>query len=140
MNGVAELLTHRIHGPDDGDDVERMVLALRHGDDLRVAVQQYAGEVFALVEDGRVRGAHQGHPHLAHDRGERLAQHLERDRIHHHRRAHPFTRSNRKFPCTSTTPRQPGGTTVVAPNSSTIAGPTMTASPGSRSRSHTGLS
>ena len=82
---VAELLPHRLHRPGDRHDVERMILPPGHGDDLRVAVHEHAGEVLALVEDRRVRGAHQGHAHLAHDRDERLAQHLEGDGIDHAR-------------------------------------------------------
>src|SRR5215472_5629646 len=113
-----------------------MVLALRHRDDLRPAVHEHTGEVLALVEDRRVRGTYQGHAHLAHDRHERLAQDLERDGIDH---AWP-SRSKRILPCSSTAPRQPGGTIVVAPNSSTMAGPRSEARSGNRSRSHTGQS
>ena len=120
---VAELLLHRLHRPADRHDVERVVLALGHRDELGVAVHEHAGEVLALVEDRGVGGAHQGHAHLAHDRGEGLAQDLQRDRVHRggaHARA---SRSNRRLPWASIAPCQPGGTTVVAPNSSTMAGP-----------------
>src|SRR5881397_3029482 len=116
--------------------LERMILALRHGDDLRPAVHEHAGEVLPLVEDRRVRGTYEGHAHLAHDRDERLAQHLESDRIDHAR----VSRSKRRLPCASTAPPQPGGRIVVAPNSSTMAGPASEARSGSRSRSQTGQS
>ncbi len=120
---VAELLLHRLHRPADRHDVERVVLALGHRDELGVAVHEHAGEVLALVEDRGVGGAHQGDAHLAHDRGEGLAQDLQGDRVHRggaHARA---SRSKRRLPWASIAPRQPGGTTVVAPNSSTMAGP-----------------
>ena len=50
------------------------------------------------------------------------------------------SRSRIRLPCSSTAPAQPGGITVVAPNSSTMAGPARRARSGSRSRSHTGQS
>src|SRR5216684_532318 len=136
MDVVAELLTHRLHGPGDGHDVERMILSLGHGHDLRVAVHENAGEVLALVENGRVGGAHEGDAHLAHDGPEGLAEHLEGDGIDHA----ASSRWNRRLPRSSTAPRQPGRITVVAPNSSTMAGPGRSARSGNRSRSHTGQS
>src|SRR6266403_6231374 len=123
MDIVAELLAHRLHRPADRHDVERVVLALGHGDELGVAIHPHTGDVLALVEAGGVRGPHEGHAHLAHDRRERLPQDLERDRVHRggaHARA---SRSKRRLPWPSSVPRQPRGTTVVAPNSSTMAGP-----------------
>ena len=80
---VAELLAHRAHRPADGHDVQRVVLALGHRHDLGLAVHEDAGEVLALVEDRRVRGAHERDAHLAHDRDEGLAQDLERDGVDH---------------------------------------------------------
>jgi hypothetical protein len=131
---VAELLADRAHRPADGHDVQRVVLALGHGHDLGLAVHEHAGEVLALVEDGRVRGAHEGDAHLAHDRHEGLAQDLERDGVDHA----ASVRSRIRLPWSSTSPAQPGGITVVAPNSSTMAGPARRAPSGSFSRSHTG--
>ena len=131
---VAELLADRAHRPADGHDVQRVVLALGHGHDLGVAVHEDAGEVLALVEDGRVRGAHEGDAHLAHDRDEGLAQ---TSSVMGSIMRRP-SRSRIRLPCSSTSPAQPGGITVVAPNSSTMAGPARRARSGSRSRSHTG--
>src|SRR6266849_8662058 len=113
-----------------------MVLSLGHGHDLRVAVHENAGEVLALVENGREGGAHEGDAHLAHDGPEGLAEHLEGYGIDHA----ASSRWNRRLPCSSTAPRQPGRITVVAPNSSTMAGPRRRARAGRRSRSQTGQS
>ena len=81
---------------------------------------EHAGEVLALVEDRRVGGPHQVDAHLADDRDERLPHDLQGDGITLRRRSRlaPVAgcRSRRR-------PRQPGKTTVVEPNSSTIAGP-----------------
>jgi hypothetical protein len=91
---VPKLCAHRLHRPADRHDVQRMVLPLGHRDDLRLAIHEDARKVLALVEDRRVRGAHQRHAHLAHDRDEGLAQHLERDGIDHAVRS----RSKRMLP------------------------------------------
>src|SRR5262249_8415532 len=114
-------------------DVERMVLAARHRHDLGVAIHEHAGKVLALVENGRVGRAHERHSHLAHDRGERLPDDLERDRVDH------GPRSRTRLPAASTLTRHPRTTPVVAPNSSMMAGPAIRATSGNRSRSYTGV-
>ena len=80
MKVVAEVLEHATHPPGQGEHVPRMVPGLR--DHLSARPEQRTREVVELVDDGRERGADDGRPHLAHDRDEPLADHLQGDRVH----------------------------------------------------------
>jgi hypothetical protein len=60
-------------------EMHRNVLGLR--DELRLGVEHGAGGVHALLDIRRERGALQDGAHLIGGRFERIAQHLERDRI-----------------------------------------------------------
>src|SRR5437773_656778 len=92
----------------------------------------------------RVCGPPEISSHLA-DRGDHpLLYQFEGDRIeihcrHWHSPTYGHLVTKTRFPNSSTTPSHPGGTTVVDPNSSTIAGPATRAPRPRFPRSQTGL-
>src|SRR3972149_11379298 len=109
---------------------------------LRVGIEQRAGKIQALVDDRGVRGLDHGGPHVTARGNNELLDPLEGDEIDSAgRRVHDNHQlSMRRLPQRSTPASQPGGTTVVLPNSSMIAGPRSAASAPKRSRSYTGQS
>ena len=96
-------------------------------------------EVARLADHRGARRALDGRLHLRLHGGQRPLDDLEHDGIDG-RGAHGLcisSRVSRRFPNRSTSARSPGNTTVVAPYSSTIAGPVMTSPARSRSRAYT---
>ena len=103
-----------------------------------LGVEQRHRAVLHLVDDRRVGRADQGRVHLVRGGGERAADDLGRDRVDLHGRSSPFTAPFRprstSEPKGSTRSVAPGGTTVVAVGSETIAGPSTTLPTGRSSR------
>ena len=79
-----ERLRHHAGRVRNGEDVDRVVVE-RLRDLAAVRGHQTAGEVVALVEDGRVRGVDHVRPHLVDHRDERLADQLELHQVLHRR-------------------------------------------------------
>ena len=101
---VGEVLEHAAHPPRQGEHVPRMVPGLR--DHLSARPEERAREVVEFVDHGRERGADDGRPHLAHDRDETLADHLEGDRVQlQEGRPGPPRRWRRRRPRTRTRTR-----------------------------------
>src|SRR5262249_49947551 len=109
---------------------------VRASGELAAATIVDAGaEVARLADHGRARGALDGRFHLGLGRGQRALHDLQQDRVDGHEAL-----ASTRLPRRSTPPTSPGNTTVVAPYSSTTAGP-RTTSPGSRrARSYTAQS
>ena len=133
---VAEVLHGVLDRPGKRHHVRADVLGL--GDHLRRGIEEAAGEVLGLVDRDRAGGAEHGRAHLAHDRDQALGQHLERDGIEGTLDAdfvHARLRSSTRLPKASSEVLKSGGTSVLAPASSTMAGPSILVVAPSRARS-----
>ena len=115
---VGERLDHRLAGEVQRADVDGDVLRPLH-DRVALAITERGREV-TRVDDERVARAQDLLGHLVDDRDEGVLQHLERDRVEgvtsllRGRRRHSCSsRCMRMFSHSSTSARQPGGTTVV---------------------------
>src|SRR5580704_16028067 len=96
-----------------------------------VAVEDDAGKVARLADDGRIAGAVEMVVHFLHQAADAIAHDLGGDGVDHVQ----STRSKMRLPWRSTKACQPGGTTVVASNCSTMAGPAKPTPTDSLSRS-----
>src|SRR5439155_10310903 len=127
--GEREVPHHRLHERGVGPSGE-----------LAAAPIVDAGPEVACLADHRgARRALDGRLHFRLHGGQRPLDDLEHDGIDG-RGAHGLcisSRVSRRFPNRSTSARSPGNTTVVAPYSSTIAGPVTTSPARSRSRAYT---
>ena len=82
--GLEALAAVALHAVDDddaeiGDEVRHAADVLRH--ELAVGIDQRGAEVAHLVDHHVVGGALQVGRHLVGDRGQRVADHFQRDRI-----------------------------------------------------------
>src|SRR5580704_1990693 len=103
----------------------------RRHEQSAMAVEDDAGEIARLADDGRIAGAIEMIVHLLHQAADAVAHDLGGDGVDH---VQPV-RSKMRLPWRSTKARQPGGTTVVASNCSTMAGPEKVTPTDSLSRS-----
>src|SRR5215468_7021790 len=128
MSGRCVPPEHLTHHPEERAEVQWNVLGL--GNDLALPIEDRRRAVPALLDVARIGRANEGHPHLFCDGHEGGAQDLEGDAVHH---AAPIMRN----PCSSTTARWPGSTSVVLSNCSITAGPSTSFPARSRGRSYT---
>src|SRR5271154_2147698 len=92
----------------------------RRHEHTALTVEDDAGEIARLADDGRIAGAVEKIVHLLHQAADAVAYDLRGNGVDHLQ----FVRSKMRLPWRSTKACQPGGTTVVASNCSTMAGPT----------------
>ena len=119
----------RLHAHRHGAQMHGHVVA--HGNHARLAIEDGAGVVAALLDIGRERGAAQGSAHLLGNGMHGALKDRQLNRIgcpRHHARSSP-ARVMTRFPNVSTRADAPGGSTVAAVYSVIIAGPRIT-SPG----------
>src|SRR5215468_6896725 len=128
MSGRCVPPEHLTHHPEERAEVQWNVLGL--GNDLALPIEDRRRAVPALLDVARIGRANKRDPHLFGDGHEGGAQDLEGDAIHH---AAPIMRN----PCSSTTARWPGSTSVVLSNCSITAGPSTSFPARSRGRSYT---
>ena len=132
MDVARELLDHGLRRVVQRADVDGDVLIALH-DRVAARIAQRRGEV-ARIDDEGVAGAQDLLAHLVDRVDERVLQHLEGDRVERcdpargrrrRRGAHVPASSScmRMLSHSSTSARQPGGTTTVESSCSTIAGP-----------------
>src|ERR1700724_3230801 len=101
-----------------------------------MTIEDHAGKITRFGDDGRIAGAIEMVVHLLHQAADAVAHDLRGNGVDHVQ----SVRSKMRLPWRSTKACQPGGTTVVASNCSTMAGPAKPTPTDSLSRSKMGVS